>query len=317
MIDPSPRPHDVLSLGNMYLDIDLLNFPFIDALAVHKETVGDHYQLEPGGSALNFARMCAAQGLQTVFVGKRGQDTLGELLTGLLHQTGVTPHLITDTAVQTNLAIHYLRDDGASIMTSAGTANQSLEGDEVLAMVRPIIPAVKYLYLGGCYKLKKLLPIYSQLIELAHAYQVQVIVDHGRPNNTVTAQDKAAVKNLVAQADLYLPSKDEFLDLWEADTIEAGLEIVRQATPALVVVKNSEAGAVTLVDHQVMRVPAFPVKAINTVGAGDSFNAGFIASWEETRDIHEAMRYGCAMAALKISTEALPSKVAVEAFELQ
>lgn len=68
------RP-EVLSLGTMYIDINLTQFPFNKGLLPESETVGRDYEMALGGSALNFARMCATLGLRTVFIGKTGVET--------------------------------------------------------------------------------------------------------------------------------------------------------------------------------------------------------------------------------------------------
>ncbi len=70
-------------------------------------------------------------------------------------------------------------------------------------------------------------------------------------------------------------------------------------------------------DGSVIRSPAFPVEAANPVGAGDAFNGGFIAAMVEGRGLAEALRWGNAVAALKVArpggTRDLPDRSAVEA----
>jgi fructokinase/2-dehydro-3-deoxygluconokinase len=66
----------------------------------------------------------------------------------------------------------------------------------------------------------------------------------------------------------------------------------------------------------VVHVPAFPATVVNTVGAGDAFNGGFIAARLEGRSLREALRWGNAVAALKIqgdSARALPTCADVQA----
>jgi sugar/nucleoside kinase (ribokinase family) len=57
-----------------------------------------------------------------------------------------------------------------------------------------------------------------------------------------------------------------------------------------------------------------PVKPIHTVGAGDSFDAGFIAAQSEGQGTLGSIRFACATAALKISQDTLPTRQAIEAY---
>ncbi len=292
----------IISVGTIYVDISCLQFPFDDALLLHKETVGKVYDLVPGGSAFNFARLCTHLNIPAIFVGKRGTDGLGQLLEKLVLDSGVTPHLVVDENAQTNIAVHYVREDGGSIMTSCGTANQSLSAETVTTELEKILPQAQYLYFGGCFKLKSLLPAYAQLAKLAKSHGVKVVVDHGRINNSVSAEDITHVKALLAQADYYLPSIDEFLATWEVDTLEDGFAVAATKTPAVIVVKNSEQGVVIYDNKKMTHVPAFTVKVLNSVGAGDSFNAGLLAGLSAGKSIEESAKFASAVAAVKIST---------------
>src|SRR5258708_37293463 len=121
----------ILSLGTMYLDINCINFPFEKGLSIHKETIGSQYELELGGSALNFAKIATSLGVTMSFLGKTGIDPIGNLLISLLQQSSIKPIVIRDKTVQTNLAIHYVHKDGTSIMSSCGNANQSFTITEI------------------------------------------------------------------------------------------------------------------------------------------------------------------------------------------
>jgi sugar/nucleoside kinase (ribokinase family) len=192
-----------------------------------------------------------------------------------------------------------------------GSANQALDADSVLEKVTPLLPEVSYLYLGSCMKLKALLPAYGRLVEQAKSTDTKIIIDHGRTTNTTTPEDMAMIRQLVAHADYYFPSTDEFLALWDAPTIEAGL-LGRDWGHTRVALKDGPQGAIGLVDGALVRVPAYNVKPVNTVGAGDAFNAGVIAVIETGVDFSSALAFGCATAGLKISKPGLPTFDAVK-----
>lgn len=303
----------VLSLGGVYVDINCPEFPFDDSgLAVETEVVGNAYQFEAGGSAVNFARLCASLELVPTFIGKVGDDAMGRMLDSLLKEAGVRPGFIVDARTATNISMNLVNDAGKSIMAVVGSANQALEITEVKDKILEQLPSAGYLYLGGCLKLKKLLPAFTEIVAQARTHGVKVVLDHGRIVNNVTGEEKNLVRELARGADYYLPSKDEFLELWEVGSIEEGLRLLQKEAAGVIIVKDGANGAATMLNGVIEKVPAYEVEPIHTVGAGDSFGAGFIAAQSEGQDILASIRFGCATAALKISQGLLPTTEAVK-----
>lgn len=302
------RTIDILSFGTVYLDIDFLNFPFESGIYAHRETVGSSYTLEAGGSSFNFAKISASLDLKTLFVGKIGKDPVGLALKHIAEKSKVQTHFIESTEVQTNLAIHYVHDDGTSIMTSGGSANQNLSPDDLRNILDEQLPSVRYLYLGGGLKLLKLLPFYQELIKKAKQYNVKTVLDHGRVTNLVKQNHKDIIKSVVSDIDIYLPSKDEFLDLWLFSSIEEGLMELSSRTQGNIVIKDSNNGAYSIKDGQLINISSEPVIPVNTIGAGDAFNAGYIkADSLGTYSLAGKIKFACRSAAIKISTNELPT----------
>lgn len=309
--------HDVISFGTVYLDLDFLSFPFVEGIFAHRETVGDQYKLEVGGSAFNFAKICASLDLEVLFVGKIGQDPIGALLKQIASKGKVHTRFIesTDESTQTNLAAHYVHEDGTSIMTSAGSANQHLAPEDVESAVKEELPRTKYLYLGGGLKLLSLLPSYPQLIDAAKKHNVKVILDHGRVTNLVTENHRSIIHSIIAGVDIYLPSRDEFLDMWSFSSLEEGLLEMQSKLKGVVVVKDSINGSYSIDNDEIIAVPPVPVAPVNTIGAGDSFNAGFIKADSLNIDnLKQKMQFASASAGIKISTNQAPNQKEVQRF---
>lgn len=309
---------ELLAIGGAYIDINVPNFPVgEEGLSLETEVVGHKYITELGGSAVNFARLCSSLDIPTTFIGKVGQDEFGKMFSALLTEHNITPALATSPEVATNIGFNMINEQGKSIMAVAGTANQALTSEEVYTRASERLATSSYLFIGGCFKLKKLMPAFMQLAEEAKNAGAQVVLDHNRITSTATDQDKQVVRELALSADLYLPSADEFMQLWGVGSIEDGLQLLRQKTNGTVIVKNSEKGVVILIDDEMVTVPAFPVTPIHTVGAGDSFDAGIVAALHKGKDLLSSIQFGCATAALKISKETLPTYNEVQAFIAQ
>lgn len=312
----------LITVGTAYVDLDLLDFPLEDTgLPLEKELAGRQYTVGLGGSALNFARICSGLDLEAVFVGKIGSDLLGRMvLPKLMEESGVTPELIIEDneKVCSNLGINFHdgKNDRSSIAV-AGDANKFLTSDEVKERIVPHLDDSKYLYIGGIYKLSKLLPAFEDLIAPAKERGLKLILDHGRIPSEPSAADKEIyerLRKLTQQVDYYFPSRDEFLTLWDVDSIEAGLRKLAEESNATVVVKNGKEGVEYLQNDQLQKARAFSVEPLSTTGAGDSFNAGFIAAQNKGADVARSARFGCATAGLKISRPVLPTYAEVEAF---
>lgn len=305
----------LIAIGGAYVDINAPSFPLPeDGLELEKEYVGQEYAIEPGGSAVNFARICASLDIPTTFIGKIGKDEIGSMLSRLLLEQLVEPSFVVSETETTNMSFNMVNEAGKSIMAVVGSANQSLTSDEVYRKVSERLPTSSYLYLGGCFKLKSLMPAFVQLAQDAKEAGVKIVLDHSRLNAGVSAEERQTVKELARISDFYFPSTDEFKELWGVDSVADGLELMNEQAQGTTVVKDGSNGALTMIDGRVVTIPAYSVTPLHTVGAGDSFNAGIIAALTKGQEILEAMRFGCATAALKISQPTLPTYSEVEQF---
>lgn len=310
------RNQDVISFGTVYLDIDFLHFPFVEGIFAHRETIGGSYSLEVGGSAFNFAKICASLDLEVLFVGKIGQDTVGAVLKQIAAKGKVKTQFVESdqSFIQTNLAAHYVHEDGTSIMTSAGSANQALSPEDLVFAIKEQLPYTKYLYLGGGLKLLNLLPGYPKLVEQAKKAGVKVILDHGRVTNVVTEDHKKIIRLIIPNIDIYLPSRDEFLDVWSFSSLEQGLVEIEKVMNGTIVVKDSTNGCYSIQNGELILVAPPDVTPVNTIGAGDSFNAGFIkADSLGLTKLEERMQFASASAGIKISTNIPPTVAQIEA----
>jgi sugar/nucleoside kinase (ribokinase family) len=310
MNDMVDRSLDVVALGSCYVDTNVENYPFgNDGIATETELVGERYETVPGGSAVNFCRLLGEFGLKTAFIGMTGGDPNGDSLARLLEQHNVQPSLIRRPDLLTNVSFNMTNPEGGHIMLVAGTANAALSPDDVMPRLEQLFSDAKTFYLGGCFKLKSFEHAFAEIADLAEQKSVEFIVDHGRVPEGISEGMSRAIQELVLRAAYYLPSRDEFCKLWNVTDIDEGLRQLKDKAPKLVVVvKDGANGAFYWTDGAMQHVQAERVeKVVNATGAGDSFNAGVIAALAKDRNLAEAIRYGCRVAASKIRAEALPS----------
>ncbi|MCS6907462.1 MAG: PfkB family carbohydrate kinase [Anaerolineales bacterium] len=101
--------------------------------------------------------------------------------------------------------------------------------------------------------------------------------------------------DLIAQVDIFLPNEQEALAIASAAHLPQALDLLGQRCP-IIVVKLGEEGAIARCDNETVVVPALPVQVVDTVGAGDSFNAGFLygylAGFPLRKSLELAVVYG-------------------------
>ena len=132
------------------------------------------------------------------------------------------------------------------------------------------------------------------------------------------AEKRATVEEAVALADIVLGNgNEELVPLAGASSIEAALAAIGGSRRTVVARLGANGALARAEDGSLVRSVGFPVLARNAVGAGDAFNAGFVAARVEGRTLEEALRWGNAVAALKVSRPGgardLPSRTETEA----
>lgn len=305
----------VLCVGPVYLDLNFLAFPCDEGLPVEREVIGGEYSVVPGGSAANFARVGRSLGLDVKLAGKVGPDPVGDLLTGLLSAAGVELALGAEAKSSTNVGINFTSPTGKSVMATGGSASRALRAPEIQQLVESAAPDASHLYLGGLLKMGGLLEGFGDLVDVARSRGISVVVDHGRVPRDASPQMLAHVRQLVARSDIYLPSRDEFLTVWGTETVEAAARAAlseARRPEQVIAVKSGPDGAVAFTGETSVSTPAYQVAVRSMVGAGDSFNAGFVTARMRDLPLAECVDFACATAAVMISRSDLPDLGAIE-----
>jgi sulfofructose kinase len=101
------------------------------------------------------------------------------------------------------------------------------------------------------------------------------------------------------------------------DLVE-GLKVIAQHTKSFLAVSNGPNDILLLEDGSLRRVPVFPIKAVDTLGAGDALHGGFALGLAEGMSEAEALRFGAAVAGIKCSrmggSAGAPTRAEVAAF---
>lgn len=305
---------EVVAVSATYLDLNAKNFP-ANRIQIGEEIIGRDYEVKPGGSGLNFVRASNSMGLSAMYIGAIGADEMGDTVIALSKRDSLPATFIKKEGAQTNIGVNFMTQEGGQAMTVIGTANELLTGEDLQNGIESSIDTLKYLYLGSCFKLTGLLESFESLAQDARKRGVQTVLDHGRVDEKkVKESDMDLMKRVVPQVDFYLPSKAEYQRVWRAGSIESG-QAVFEYMKTTIVVKDEANGVFGFKNGEMIHVPAFKVENPEyTVGAGDAFNAGFLIATKEGKTFEEAIRFGCATAAVKIQQPTSPTRLEVDTF---
>jgi sugar/nucleoside kinase (ribokinase family) len=125
------------------------------------------------------------------------------------------------------------------------------------------------------------------------------------------------VKSALKSVDIFLPNEREACKIAGRADVQSALDVLAQLVP-IVVIKCGPEGAMARRGKDQFRVPSMPVQPVDTVGAGDSFNAGFLHKFILRANLEACLEYGNAVAALSTTrtggTEALRDEHHRESF---
>ncbi|MEO8463648.1 MAG: PfkB family carbohydrate kinase [Chloroflexota bacterium] len=151
----------------------------------------------------------------------------------------------------------------------------------------------------------------EQIVDVAREVGAVLFVD---PQSSTHSLASPRIRELLGRIDVFAPNEREAILLTGDDDIDRAEGSLVQST-RLVVLKPGSCGAVAADLDGRLAVPAIPVQAIETTGAGDCFNAGFVMAWVESEDIVGCLQAGNAaggLSTLAPSSEGIPVRSAVD-----
>ena len=280
--------------------VDIVLGPIDHWPAVGTEALMDRSELRPGGSAANAALAANYLGAPCRLLTSVGNDGLGTWLAEQFR--GLDASLqVCDSA--TSVSVGIIQSCGErTFLTTRGHL-------EMFAYehVRPFVPRAKHpgsiALLSGVFLTPKLRRDYSQLLEEIAALGYQIALDTGWPSGNWNDELREQVFGWVEKCDHVLLNEIEVAHLGDSTDLQVALgNVSRRLKPgASLVVKNGAKGAIGFQSGATKQVDAVPSAVFDTIGAGDSFNAGYLLARLEGSDLTDALAAGCRAAAAVIT----------------
>ncbi|MFD6620107.1 carbohydrate kinase family protein, partial [Streptomyces albidoflavus] len=286
-----PHRYDLLVIGDA--NPDVIVGPLTEPLAFdQREQLVDTGSLTLGGSAAIMACGAARLGLDVAFAGRVGDDDAGRYVRDTLAGHGVdTGALYLDPALPTPMTVVLTQHEDRAILTSPGTLTAT-SGADVPA---GLLAAARHVHSASSFLQPRLAADLPGLFRTARSHGATTSLDtQDDPSGAWTGLDA-----VLAETDILLPNAAEARRLAgpRAHTPEEAAELLAARGP-LTVVKNGADGALCHDGRQLLTAPALPVQPKDTVGAGDSFDAGFVAATLDGLPLLEALRFAAVCGAL-------------------
>lgn len=268
------------------------------------------------GSAGYTAYTLGYLGMDPMVFGPLGNDHEARIVLTELQGAGVSRENLTIFEDQpTALSVTFVRGDGQRcFVTHPG--NQAFYGWNHVEPELSILKSLDLVLLSGYYLMPGLRGETScKLFEILQSAGVQTALDVGGPSEGWTSKVRSELRDLLAVTDWFFPNEDEFAGMMGTTNIVAGGQKLLEFGTKNIVLKMGAKGACYTGPNERFTCGAFKVNSVqDTVGAGDAFNAGFIAGLLRDCTIQKSLAYANATAAIYINDKSYPSWEAVRGF---
>ena len=290
------KAFDVIVVGELNVDI-ILNridrFPEIG-----KEILAESLDLTLGSSSAIFASNLSSLGSKVSFLGKIGKDGFASTVLNSLQSKGVdTSTIIQSDTLNTGATIVLNFDQDRAMVTYPG-AMEDLRLEDINF---ESIATARHLHFSSIFLQPGIRNDLSILFKKAKSFGLTTSLD---PQWDPAEKWDVNLQELLPLLDVFMANRAEFQFLTSTSSLEDGIEIIKQFAPGLtVVVKDGSNGAYGWNGVEWIHQPAvLNDNPVDCIGAGDSFNAGFIHKFTQGFPLKQCLEYGALTGAVSTTT---------------
>lgn len=281
-------PFDILVAGEINPDL-ILTGDVMPAFGQVEKLV-DSAALTVGSSSVIFACGAARLGLKVAFIGVCGDDIFGRFMLDEMTRRGVdVSHVIVRDEEQTGLSVILNRGSDRAILTYAGLI-AALKASDISD---PLLQNTRHLHVASYFLQTNLQPDLVNLFQRARSLGLTTSLD----TNYDPSEKWIGFDELLAATNVFLPNEKEALSLSGESEIELTADRLSSKVQTLVIKLGAD-GALGTQNGASVRVPSIPVNVVDTVGAGDSFDAGFLYGYLNDWSVERSLQLACICGAL-------------------
>jgi sugar/nucleoside kinase (ribokinase family) len=284
------KSYDVIVVGELNVDLILNQIESFPEMG--KEKIAQQMTLTLGSSSAIFASNLSSLGAKVAFLGKIGSDAFGDLVLSSLQMKKVdTSMIIQDASLATGATIVLNFGNDRAMVTHPGAMDHLSLSDISIDQLKE----AKHLHFSSYFLQPKMKPDIDKLFKQAKELGLTTSFDaQWDPAETWDLD----LPNVLPYVDVFLPNEVEVLHLSGHKTLSAALEKLAKMGN-IIVVKLGEKGSISRQGDSIFEAEAFLNKnVVDAIGAGDSFNAGYIEKFVQGKAVKECQIFGNLMGAI-------------------
>ncbi len=302
------KEYDLLVVGELNLDLILNKIQSFPKMGT--EIIADEMSLSLGSSSAIFASNISVLGIKTAFAGMIGNDSFGELVLSSLQAKNVDTRFVKiNKEYKTGLTVALNYDDDRAMVTYPGAMNhfslQNIDDD--------VFDSARHMHLSSIFLQEELKNDVVELFQKAKQYGMTTSLDlQWDP----TEKWDLDFGNLLPLVDVFLPNKSELFAITGIEDVEKALNSLKDKCNTIAVKMGAE-GSILFNNGSISyHKPYLNTNVIDAIGAGDSFNAGFVYALLNGHQAADCMDFGNLMGAINTTagsgTGAFTSKSEIE-----
>jgi sugar/nucleoside kinase (ribokinase family) len=283
------NPFDVTIAGELNLDLVLYGLP--DDLPPERELLADRMVLTLGSSSAIVAHNLATLGSRVGFISCVGEDHFGQLALDRLASGGVDVAKVHRTAaVQTGLTVILQHERWRNILTYPGAISELTLKHLDLGY----LSSARHFHLSSFYLQRGLRAQVPELFSTLKAAGLTISLD---PNDDPDNRWRDGLEESLRYVDVFLPNAREAKAIAGTEDLDEAVGRLAEIVP-LVVVKCGPEGALAQRGRERITAPAISIHPLDPVGAGDSFDAGFLHEFVHGKNLATCLAAGNVAGAL-------------------
>jgi sugar/nucleoside kinase (ribokinase family) len=274
---------DVTIAGEINLDLILYGLPA--ALPTEQELLASDLQVTLGSSSAITAHNLAAIGSHVGFITRVGPDPLGAIALDRLRTASVDLARITHSSeLKTGLTVLLTHGGPRHILTYPGCmAEMSLAHLDL-----DYLKSSRHFHLSSYFLHRALLPQMPLLLKELKEAGLKISLD---TNDDPSDRWDDGISDALQFVDVLMPNEREARKLAGTENLDHAICWLLERVP-LIVLKRGAEGATAYTKDEKISVSAIPIEIVDPVGAGDSFNAGFLHQYVQGKSLAECLAYG-------------------------
>jgi sugar/nucleoside kinase (ribokinase family) len=280
----------VLVAGELNVDLILQGYQSFPVPG--KEVLVDDFVMTLGSASAICAMGLARLSTAVAFLSVVGDDPWGAYCVDTMRAAGIdVSRVAVDPSVKTGVTVSLTSPGRDRALVSYLGSIAALEG---AAIADAAFRGFDHLHVSSYFLQQRLRPSCADVFARARAAGLSTSLD---PGFDPAERWEADLVDTLREVDLFFPNEVELRGITGREEVQEALARLENGRTRTVA-KLGARGAAALEESALVEVPAFPVDAVDTTGAGDSFNAGFLHAWLAGRPLADCLRWGSACGSL-------------------